>query len=40
MLCPVVFLGGADEVKRVAKGCPEDVAGGANRPTPWGESPH
>ena len=27
MLCPVVFLVGADEAERVAEGCPEGVAG-------------
>ena len=26
VLCPVVFLGGADEAERVAEGCPEVVA--------------
>lgn len=27
MLCPVVFLGRADEAERVAEGCPDGVAG-------------
>ena len=30
----------ADEAERVAEGCPEGVAGGANRSTHWGESLH
>ena len=27
VLCPVVFLGGADEAERIAEACPEGVAG-------------
>jgi len=27
VLCPVVFLGGADEAEQVAEACPEGLAG-------------
>ena len=30
----------ADEAERVAEGCPEGVASGANHSTHWGESLH
>ena len=40
VLCPVVILGETIEAERVAEGCPEGVAGGANRSTYWGESLH
>ena len=40
VLCPVVFLGGAGVAERVAEGCPEGVASGAIRSTPWGDSLH
>lgn len=33
VLCPVVFLGGAEEAEPVTEGCPGGMAGGANRST-------
>ena len=51
LFCRVVFLGAANHAERVAEGCPEGVASGANRSSPrigggairsttWGDSLH